>query len=201
MTPDLLGLQFLGSKNCKFFFFGWMYPSKHNCLEIPRIPTFLESEFLTSLQQQRNKQKTYKSYRCGTYNQWLFLVPLKGGRWHSPSPNWQYIPLIYHLYIAFWGVICYLPPFRGTRNNHWYKSYKLEELSTKSPNNKLLTSSHFWKSYKTPFTIIMLESPNDTHTSTIITTPHPLNHSPPFGNTNNKSQPQPYLVTNMGSWS
>ena len=29
--------------------------------------------------------------------QWLFLVPLKGGRWHSPSPNWLYIPLIYHL--------------------------------------------------------------------------------------------------------
>ena len=25
------------------------------------------------------------------------MVPLKGGRWHSPSPNWQYIPLIYHL--------------------------------------------------------------------------------------------------------
>ncbi len=23
---------------------------------------------------------------------------------------------LYHLYIAFWGVICYLPPFRGTRN-------------------------------------------------------------------------------------
>ena len=45
----------------------------------------------------------------GTYlYQWLFLVPLKGGRWHSPSPNWQYIPLIYHLYIAFWGVICCL---------------------------------------------------------------------------------------------
>ena len=48
--------------------------------------------------------------------QWLFLVPLKGGRWHSPSPNWQYIPLTYHLYcLAFWEVIlCYLPPFRGT---------------------------------------------------------------------------------------
>ncbi len=30
-------------------------------------------------------------------NQWLFLVPVKGGRWHSPSPNWQYIPLIVHL--------------------------------------------------------------------------------------------------------
>ena len=24
-------------------------------------------------------------------------------RWHSPSPNWQYIPLIF---LAFWGVIC-----------------------------------------------------------------------------------------------
>ena len=45
--------------------------------------------------------------------------PKRWDRWHSPSPNWQYIPLIYHLYIAFWGVICYLPPFRGTRNNHW----------------------------------------------------------------------------------
>ena len=33
--------------------------------------------------------------------QWLFLVPLKGGRWHSPSPNWQYIPLIYHLYTTY----------------------------------------------------------------------------------------------------
>ena len=57
------------------------------------------------------------------YDQWLFLVPLKGGRWwHSPSPNWQEK---YHLYTTYspcrtWGVICYLPPFRGTRNNHWY---------------------------------------------------------------------------------
>ena len=26
------------------------------------------------------------------------MVPLKRwDRWHSPSPNWQYIPLIYHL--------------------------------------------------------------------------------------------------------
>ena len=24
---------------------------------------------------------------------------------------------MYHLYIAFWGVICYLPPFVRTRNN------------------------------------------------------------------------------------
>ena len=40
-------------------------------------------------------------------------------RWHiipQPAVYTTYIPL---LYIAFWGVICYLPPFTGTRNNHW----------------------------------------------------------------------------------
>ena len=31
----------------------------------------------------------------------LFLVPLKGGRWHSPSPNWQYIYIYYHLYTTY----------------------------------------------------------------------------------------------------
>ena len=34
------------------------------------------------------------------YNQWSFLVPLIGGRYH-----WQYIPLIYHLYIAYWVIL------------------------------------------------------------------------------------------------
>ncbi len=56
-----------------------------------------------------------------TTYQWLFLVPLKGGRWHTIpqlAVYTTYIPLI--LYIAFWGVICYLLPFRGTRNSHWY---------------------------------------------------------------------------------
>ena len=55
-----------------------------------------------------------------TCSQWLFLVSFKRwDRWHIPSPNWQEKC---HLYIAFWGVICYLPPFRGTRNNHWCSS-------------------------------------------------------------------------------
>ena len=36
-------------------------------------------------------------------SQWLFLVPLLGGRWY----------IITHL------AICYLPPIRGTRSNHW----------------------------------------------------------------------------------
>ena len=34
--------------------------------------------------------------------------------------NWQYIPLIYHLYIAYWVIIYHLPPIKGTRNSCWY---------------------------------------------------------------------------------
>ena len=51
--------------------------------------------------------------------QWLFLVPLKGGIgsiFHPPEGKdykW-YISGIFH---ANWGIICYLPPFRGTRNS------------------------------------------------------------------------------------
>ena len=26
---------------------------------------------------------------------------------------------VYHLYIANWVIICYLPPLKGTRNNNW----------------------------------------------------------------------------------
>ena len=50
--------------------------------------------------------------------QWLFLVPLKGGRLHI-TPQLA----IYKWYIS--GIYCQLgdymppiPPFRGTRNNH-----------------------------------------------------------------------------------
>ena len=49
------------------------------------------------------------------------LVPLKGGIGgivHPPigRKNTTYIPLIV---LAFWGVICYLPPFTGTWKIHW----------------------------------------------------------------------------------
>ena len=52
------------------------------------------------------------------------MVPLKGGIGgivHPPigRKDTTYIP---HIVLAFWGVICYLPPFRGTRNNHWQKN-------------------------------------------------------------------------------
>ena len=70
-----------------------------------------------------------------TPDQWLFLVPLKGGRWHIIPQLAGFLPLIYHLYIAFWGVICYLPPFMGTRNNHWpdWKTNLPRKVWRKSP--------------------------------------------------------------------
>ena len=38
-----------------------------------------------------------------TLSPYPFIRPLLiGGRWHI-IPNWQHIPLIYRLYIAFWG--------------------------------------------------------------------------------------------------
>ena len=46
------------------------------------------------------------------------------------SPNWQYIPLIYQVYISNWLIICYLPPMKGTRKLHWYG-----ETTTSSPRN------------------------------------------------------------------
>ena len=44
-------------------------------------------------------------------HQWLFLVPLKGGRLHTTPQK-----AIYKWYILPSGG---LPPFRGTRNNQW----------------------------------------------------------------------------------
>ena len=32
------------------------------------------------------------------------------------------------VYTANWGIICHLPPFRGTRNNHWINGWKMNFL-------------------------------------------------------------------------
>ena len=52
-------------------------------------------------------------------HQWSFLVPLIGGRYRIITQlaiyKW-YISGI--LYTANWGIIWYLPPIKGTRNNH-----------------------------------------------------------------------------------
>ena len=53
-------------------------------------------------------------------DQCLFLVPLKGGIgsiFHHPEGQ-DYKWYISGIFPAIWGIICHLPPFRGTRNNH-----------------------------------------------------------------------------------
>ena len=60
------------------------------------------------------------------HDQWSFLVPLKGGRYHIITHLAIYTTYIPLIYIASSGVICYLPPFRGTRNNHWHEKGSLK---------------------------------------------------------------------------
>ncbi len=64
-------------------------------------------------------------YDC-IHPQWLFLVPEKGGLGgivHPPigRKTTTYIALVV---LAFWGVICYLPPFTGTWKIHWQDERK-----------------------------------------------------------------------------
>ena len=58
-------------------------------------------------------------YQC----QWLFLVPVKGGigSIFHPQTNGRTISGIYKWYISYQlgDGICHLPPFTGTKNNHW----------------------------------------------------------------------------------
>ena len=54
--------------------------------------------------------------------QWLFLVPIKGGIGGIVHPP---IGSIYHLYTThspclLGGYMLPIPPFMGTRNNHWF---------------------------------------------------------------------------------
>ena len=50
---------------------------------------------------------------------WLFLVPLKGARWHIIPQLAVYTTHI----LPSGGSYATLPPFRGTRNNHWIYIY------------------------------------------------------------------------------
>ena len=55
-----------------------------------------------------------------TIHQWLFLVPLKGGRDYITPQKAIYKWYISGIYCQLEDYsICHLPPFRGTRNNHW----------------------------------------------------------------------------------
>ena len=77
-------------------------------------------------------------------SQWLFLVPLKGGRWHI-------IPQL-AVYTTYILVICYLPAFRGTRNNRWpSRSLYMEWHGTpRGLINLVMTHPYKW-SYLGPY--------------------------------------------------
>ena len=66
-------------------------------------------------------QGTRGSERGSSSNQWLFLVPLKGGIgsiFHPPEGK-DYKWYISGIYCQLGDYMLPIPPFRGTRNNHW----------------------------------------------------------------------------------
>ena len=77
----------------------------------------------------------------------VFGSPKRWDRYHSPSPHWQEKCHLYTTYSpCLLGGLCYLPPFRGTRNNHWYCvdcTFHGNELS-KGWKNEFLKKHHRW---------------------------------------------------------
>ncbi len=64
-------------------------------------------------------------------NQWLFPVPLKGGRWHiipQLAVYTTYIPLIV---LAFWGVICYRSHLLGEPETTIEERHRLKSAGLK----------------------------------------------------------------------
>ena len=47
-------------------------------------------------------------------------LELSSGQMHGHIVQWSFL-----VYSANWGVICYLPPIKGTRKLHWYCRYHL----------------------------------------------------------------------------
>ena len=72
-----------------------------------------------------NSRMAARSGTVSTLHQWLFLVPIKGGRWHiiPPIGSIYHLYNIYHFYIAFWGVIC--TTFNGNQKR-FFIDYTLE---------------------------------------------------------------------------
>ncbi len=123
-------------------FLRWTVAFSLSCLEAPRIPS-LRCSFAPD--DSRLLISGVDEEQLGRFFIIHFLrsmvvsgSPKRWDRWHSPSPNWQEQ---YHLYttekvLAFWGVICYLPPFRGTRNNYWLDPVLKECITTIFPIKK-----------------------------------------------------------------
>ena len=51
------------------------------------------------------------------YGQWLFLVPLIGGRYHITRQLAVYTTYIPLIVLANWVITCYLPPIEGEPGN------------------------------------------------------------------------------------
>ena len=51
------------------------------------------------------------------YTQWIFQVPVKGGRYYVITQLAVYTTYIPLIVLAFWEVMKSLPPFTGTRKN------------------------------------------------------------------------------------
>ena len=83
-----------------------LFPSYCWCFRIPKQPAF---GYINPCKQWGDlPYQLVKHFLPSTVFQWSFLVPLIGGRWYiSPQlPVYTtYIPLIYHLYIAYWVII------------------------------------------------------------------------------------------------
>ena len=119
---------------------GFRYIYIYNQLRLGKIMVF-PSDKAILLKQRRvlGLEYIYSLVIETTWIQWLFL-PLKGGRWHIIPQLAVYIPLIYHLYIALRGIICYLPPFRGTISTTLDELHQIlqwiQKLSSKTKGNK-----------------------------------------------------------------
>ena len=86
--------------------------------------------------------------------QWLFLVPLKGGRWHiipQLAVYTTYIPLIV---LAFWGVICYRSHLLGEPERTIERGAQQLSWQGKGPfgslNKSLTPLFRGWYSYQVP---------------------------------------------------
>ena len=84
-----------------------------------------------------------RSFKTST--QWLFLLPVfRWDRWHSPSlgrKNATYIPPIV---LAFWGVICYLPPLRELKQEKVSNATKHPLLNTLLVTQRLHKNKPNW---------------------------------------------------------
>ena len=94
-------------------------PQVHGCCTTSSGIQLIDESGRFSCPFQRGRLVKHRNSFRYPFCQWLFVVPLMGGRWYiipQLAVYTTYIPIV----LAFWGVILYVPPNKGTRNNHWF---------------------------------------------------------------------------------